>query len=442
MATGKGKKTKKSLAAVVLASAGATAASAQMVAAPGWSFESQALPSGVLHYAGLCRLPSGLVATFDGQKVVAIDPAPGGVLSILHQVPSPVFGAFLLLDPTGSALWLGESSNGTILRIPLDGSPAQTVATIPLCYDAAFDAAGRLFLAHGYSTWTGTDIVLLDLATGASDVIASLPGPSGPLAFLPDGRLVYGENSVVFPAPPGSAALEAFAPTQLQSAIGSTFLTLADAEILGSGFDVISDLAVDAEGDLILADSVYGRLVEFDPLTAGVTLLGSPSGGATFGATAVEFVDPGARNAATFEPFQPSPGGWLSILESDFSGTTILKSVRPLRPALAASPDGAIPIGPFTLELADAPPLGLAFLFGALGSQPELPSIVYGTPFFFGLAPGSMFSLATLPIDAGGAFVVPVANPGLGLTVYLQVAVIEGSGLPRGTSQVLPLALD
>lgn len=430
-----------SLMVVVLAFAGATAASAQIISAAGWVAENHALPSGALYYAGLCRLPSGMIATFDGSSLVVVDPTSGSIVSTLPVVPSPVFGAFLLQVPGEDTLLLGESSNGAILRIPLDGSPVQTVATIPLCYDAAFDARGRLFVAHGNATWTGTDIVLLDLQTGANDVIASLPGPSGPLAFLPDGRLVYGENSAIYPAPPGSAALEAFAPSQIQSAIGASFLTLADAEILGSGFDVISDLAVDAESDLILADSVYGTLVEFDPQDAIRTPLCVPSGGPIFGATAVEFLDTGMLSAATFEPYQPSVGGWLAVLESDFSGTTILKGVRPRRPELATDPAGDLPIGPFTLELSAAPPLGVGFLFASLAAQPELPIPVYGTPFFFGLSATSMFSLGLLPIGPDGSIALPTTNPGLALTVYVQVATIEGSGLPRGTSWVLPLVL-
>ncbi|MCC7171261.1 MAG: hypothetical protein IT459_12485, partial [Planctomycetes bacterium] len=196
---------------------------------PGFSGTSLAIAPASAFVGGLAPMPGGHLAMFDGSSVVEIDPATGVIVRVMLTPAAFTFGSFLALDPTSTFLVFGESSNGTLTRIPLDGSPASHLATVQFNYDGAFDARGALFVAHGNVTFTGTNLVRIDVDTGAVQTIASLPGPSGPIAIDGAGNVLYGVNSPAFPAPPGSGSIVAFSAAQVAGAPASGVLTDADA---------------------------------------------------------------------------------------------------------------------------------------------------------------------------------------------------------------------
>ena len=63
--------------------------------------------------------------------------------------------------------------------------------------------------------------------TGATDLIATVPGPSGPVAIDPVGNLHYGEITTLFPNPTGRTYY--WTDDQVAGAIGPTSLTDGDA---------------------------------------------------------------------------------------------------------------------------------------------------------------------------------------------------------------------
>jgi hypothetical protein len=265
-------------------------------------------------------------------------------------------------------------------------------------------------------------------------VIAKLPGPSGPIAFMPGGMLVYGENSPVFPAPPGSGSLYGFTAQQVAAAVGPTWLTAADAQPIAGGLDVLTDLVVDAEGDLVVSDSIHGRILEIDPVSGMRIDFGTTSYG---GVTYLAVLDDGATSPAILEPFQPEAGGTIAAITSDYFTVSELELVDPRRPTMTAMPAGPIPAGSFTVGIEKGPPLGIGILLASLGSIPEQPILLSGTPFFFGLDPATTVAVGTLVLDAQGGLALPAVNPGLSLTVHVQTALLG----PVGTTTPLALAL-
>jgi hypothetical protein len=401
---------------------------ARQVAAPGYAVEALPLVQGAAFVGGLEWLPDDTLAVFDGIAVRRIDPDSLAVLATLHVPPSPVFGAFLALEPSRSALIFGESSGGTLTRIPLDGSPPSLLGVLPQVYDGAFAADGSLYVSHGDPTWTTTAIVRLAPPSFVPDLIANVDGPSGPLAIGADSALWYGVVPQGFPGPIGGGALLRIEASQLAAAIGPGALDASSLSSFVTGLDVISDIAFDAEGDLVLSDSIHGTISQLgsDGTPRGTVVASSPRG--VHGITYLVFRDDGAAHPARFDPFQPPAGGELLAIASDYVTTSRLLRVRPWRPSFELP--ATIPVGPFAIGLTGGPPNGACLLFAAPATTaPEWKVALHGIPYFFALAPPWIVALGEVPLDAQGALLVPAVNPGLGVGVAVQGALV---GLPNG----------
>lgn len=415
--------------------------SALAAVVPSSGFQAQAVqaaPAGSFP-AGLDVLPNGHVALFDGTAVVEVDPDTGQVVQPLYTPTGSVFGSFVAVDPAGQNLYFGESSNGTITRVPLGGGSPQVLATIAFNYDAAFSPAGDLFVAGAPIAFGTTQVYRVDLQTGTLDLVLDATGASGPIAFDAAGNLYYGENSASFPAPPGQQSLYRFTAAQVASAIGPTNLTLADGQALIPGLTVTSDLVIDEHGNLILSDSSAGTIDRFDPQG---NALGTVAAETAFNSvTSLAFAGNGP-NPDRFAPYQPAEGGTLYALSTDFFSFNDLNTVRPKRPSLTATPGSPVPIGPFTLDLAGGPPSGSAlFLLGLAPLDPEAVVFAGGVPLRIGVDPAQLAATFVAPLDAQGALSLPATNPGLsGLSVTLQAAVDDGGGF-LGTSVPLVLVL-
>ncbi len=395
-------------------------------------------PAGAL-VGALDRLPNGRLALFDGVELAEIDPLTGSKVHSLHTPASTVFASFVRTDPTGTYALFGETSNHEIWRVPLAGGAATLVATIPYNYACWFRAPGRAVIAHGDASFQSTRIVELDVATGATDVIADVPGPSGPVAFDADGNLYYGTNDPSFPAPPHQQTVLRFAADAVLSALGPGSLTDTQATVFATGFTAISSFAFDGEGDLLVGDSIDGVVTEFGPDGAPKGALAVESHGSFPSVGPLAFV-PGNATDAQFAPFQSEDAGALYALSTDFLTFNDLNRIAPRRAVASASPPGPVPAGPFTFGIEHAPDDGFGLLFVALAPLPaELPVTHAGTTFPIGFDPATLLGSAPILLDRGGALSIAANHPGGPLTLVAQAALFDPGLGPVGTTTPLVL---
>ena len=319
-----------------------------LAAAPAQSIEDGyganvlTLPAG--SHAVLSLTGPDALAYFTGTDLVLEE--SGGRRRLL-TFPSPVFGSFTVEISPGLLLF-GENSNGELWLVPRSstGGSARKLAVLPFNYDAVpFGAYALISAKTGGFGAADNDLVAVDLATGQTDLIARIPGASGPLAA--GGGAYYATASNSFPAPPGSTDVLFFSPQKLASALGPTHLTAADATVVAAGLDSAGSLAVDGDADLFVTDFINGAVVEISRGPGGggrrSTLVTYPVGGAT--PTGVQLVaSPVPSGPGLFEPFQPDGSETLVVHETDFVlGTSSARSLTAARAGTASSQPNPIP---------------------------------------------------------------------------------------------------
>jgi len=194
----------------------------------------------------------------------------------LHQVDSPA------IDREGNVYLTYSGSRGlqtavSVYRVRPDGVREAFVTGITNPTSMAFDHAGRL---HVSSRFDGT--VLRVDAQGVAQVIASDLGVACGIAFDADGAMFIGDRSgTIFrmgpsggmsafaSLPPSVAAFHlAYAPDGALYATAPTLATRDPVyridrhgriEVLYDGFGRPQGLAVDAKGDLYVADALANR---------------------------------------------------------------------------------------------------------------------------------------------------------------------------------------
>jgi hypothetical protein len=270
-------------------------------------------------FGGFDYLPDGRLIISDSEDVFILD-EQGTKAVVAHFEEPGLFASFVKASPDGMTLYVGESSIGTISRVDLGAGESQqigpgtqnVVATVQLNYDLEFDPQGRAFVSAATpGTWQPNRLLLLNLQTGETDLIATLQGNSGPLAFDAAGNLFY-STSTLYPPQPAESVIF-FSPSQIDKAIGEGHLTEADATTYASGIFGFSDMEFDGDGDLFGVTS-SGMVFELSRQEGTVVARSfatvSPD---AFGATVVRFF----RGARDFEPYHEN-GGILTFLESDF----------------------------------------------------------------------------------------------------------------------------
>jgi hypothetical protein len=270
-------------------------------------------------FGGFDYLPDGRLILSDSEDVSILD-EQGTKTVVAHFQEPGLFGSFVKASPDGIAAYVGESSVGTISRVDLNAGEVRqighgtenVVATVELNYDLEFDPQGRAFVSAATPvTWQPNRLLLVNLKTGESDLIATVQGNSGPLAFDAAGNLFYSTSTSYPPQPVESVIL--FSQSQIDRAIGEGHVTEAYAETYASGIFGFSDMEFDDNGDLFGVTS-SGNIFELSG--GGGTVVArsfttvSPD---AFGATVVRFFG-GARH---FEAYYEN-GGTLTFLESDF----------------------------------------------------------------------------------------------------------------------------
>ncbi|MFG0318205.1 MAG: hypothetical protein ACF8XB_13100 [Planctomycetota bacterium JB042] len=425
--------------ALLCVAAAAPLAAAAVDVPDGFAVTSVSIaPAGALAGA-LDRLPNGRLALFDGVELAEIDPLTGSKVLTLHTPPSAVYASFVRTDPTGTYALFGETSNHEIWRVPLAGGPATLVATLPYSYACWFRAPGRAVIAHGDASFQSTRIVELDVDTGATDVLADVPGPSGPVAFDDEGNLYYGTNDPSFPAPPHQQTVLRFSADAVLSALGPTHLTDTQATVFAAGFTAISSFAFDGEGDLLVGDSIDGVVTEIGPNGTSKGALAVESHGSFPSVGPLAFV-PGTAPGAQFAPYQPEEAGTLYALSTDFLTFNDLNRITPRRAVASASPPGPIAAGPFSFGIDHGPDGGFGLLFVALSPLPaELPVPHAGTTFAIGFDPATLLGSAPILLDTGGALSIAANHPGGPATLVVQAALFDPGLGAVGTTTPLVL---
>ena len=228
-------------------------AAAQDSPAPGFAADAGIVNP--MAWSTFATLGDGSRVHFDGNAVVHYG-ADGTFLSTLHTFSEFFFTGAIAADPDGGSVLVGESTNGDMYRVQMDGSGATFLANLAYNYDAVYESAGvALVSAATCGFGCGNDIVRINTQTGATTVVAQVSGASGPVALAANGDLYYGPASDTFPAPSGSGELWMFSASSLA---GSAILTDADATLLTAGLDSVASIAVDPYfGDIVVATNTY-----------------------------------------------------------------------------------------------------------------------------------------------------------------------------------------
>ena len=410
---------------------------------PSAGFQVQSLPQAALPCKSFAApvsasLSNGEALVFDGQRVVHYDLA-GSEVGVVTSLSSCVFPSFLLIDPTESFVVFGESETGYIYEAPLGlGNSAQPITNLTFNYDALFFGSGELFVSAA-ATPTGNGIYRVDILSGSVTLLATVPGPSGPLLLDAAGNLLYGMQFDGFPLPPtGGHDLIRWDAAQLAS---GAVLDESDATLVVAGFDGITDLALDSStGAVYLAENAGFTSGANRIRRVGTGLAGSEvlvEGSVAFATLSnLEFL-PGA-GAARFLGYQPATGGTLRYASTDFVSSFERSAVMPLRPRTSVSGPGTSGVGPFDVRVDDAPPLGFGLVYYGPTSDfdPNEAVLQLSLPIFVGLdlttisrAPG------TLMVDTAGAGTQGYSSPGgLQGLFAIQVLLFDAGGKLAGTS--------
>lgn len=197
---------------------------------------------------------NGNFIVFNGGDIQEITPS-GTILRTIQSVGVGTSGSFVKLQ--GDLIYYGESTNGTVCAVRMDGTEHRVIATLPNNYDAAFNGLGQAFVVTGseYGAPASANIYQLDLVTGAADLIASIDGPSGPIIFDESGSLYYGTVSSIFGARGGQSILS-WTAEQIAGALGPGSLSATQALEVASDVDSPAGFAWGPSQDLYFTSVV------------------------------------------------------------------------------------------------------------------------------------------------------------------------------------------
>ncbi|HUR29170.1 MAG TPA: hypothetical protein VM509_13355 [Planctomycetota bacterium] len=402
--------------------------------APGYSVQTIPDPA---FAAPMVTLPGGDFVTFDGSNVDRWTPQ-GAFVQTIGTFTTSVFPSFAIVDPAGTTVILGESSNQKLWTVPVSGTGKSQLAALPFNYDATFSPSGELYVSAATGNFgPGNDIYKVGIPGGALTPIGHVDGPSGPLVFDASGALYYATQGTGFPAPAGSTDVIRWTAAQV-SAGG---LSAANATTVCTGLDGGASLAIDP-----LTQKLYVAETSFLFGTNRIRRVGASQ------ASSPIVVDAGAlsiyglqflpgTSAANFDAYQPSTGLRLAYGATDFFSASERSIASPQRPQLALSGPGLTGPGVVTMTLTGGVPNGCAYLlycsqtalFPTEIPQP-FPGFVYHTSFVLSQTRRMPFFL---PTDATGACVFQIQNPGgmQGLKAY-QFLVGGPTGIFVGSSSI------
>ncbi|MCY2961052.1 MAG: hypothetical protein NTY35_12885 [Planctomycetota bacterium] len=401
----------------------------------GWGADSVRPLTLQTAFASHDTLANGNRVVFDG-SLVWIEQDDGTVLATIGATPSPTFPSFVEADPSETFAVLGESSNGMIYRVPLSGGGGLVpLASLNSNYDLAFETGGATALVSAAHTGTGNQVFRLNLSTGATNLLVSVPGPSGPIALNGSGDLYYVTQVYTYPTPVDALSLVRWSAAQLSN--GPWPLTSADASLVTPNLDGGASMVLDtASGSVYVAESSDGspsRITEIDRFGSVVGTASTVTGYVG----QIEQVD--TAGAGALARFQPA-GSRLLYRVTDFQqGTSVITAVSPRRPQLAAVQNGN---GTMTVTLAGATPNTSCFVISSAAAtyNPVESAFDLATYLFWTGMPFASIRRAGIqfPADANGAGTFTFANPGpIQGTRVIQVLVRDASGTFRGSSTTI-----
>ena len=376
-------------------------------ASPGWSLASAPNPA---FLASTARLPNGDFVTWDGQSVDRWT-SSGAFVANLETFPNFTFGSFCTARPSGDAVLIGESSQNNVYLVPTNGSGAVLVGNVFLNYDARFEDNDHAILSAGTFGAPTNDLVRLDVTNGSQELIATVPGPSGPLALAPNGDLYYATQVGTFPPPVDSTDVIFWTAAEIQ---GAAMLDQSDATLFGSDYDGGASMQFDpVSGALLLAETNFGtgvnRILQVAPSAANALVV-AVSNGSIGDVEVFALGGPGS-----LQRFQPAGGVRLTYTTTDFGSFADIVVVDPKRPTLTVSGPGATSFGSVTLAIDGALPNGSAQL---LYSPQSLLSPTENTFPFVGFlwhtlfVPGQVRRIPFLvPVNASGHGQITFFNP-------------------------------
>ena len=260
--------------------------------------------------------PDGALFLAEGSVVRRVD--SDGARRDLYAGPAPLFPA--ALRRSGTALVVGASATGELVRLDADGPAGQSpvsLAPAPGIYDFEEEAPGVWLTSANPAPFPGADnwIGRVALAGPSITMLVHAGGYSGPIALDTGGNLYYGtpdfSSGQLFRIP----AADLIAP--------AVPIELASLVPLLVGLPAATDLAIDTDPlpDLFLA-SFEGRLLQIDESLAVTDfgqLLGATPGN-------LQFVPGPGR----FEP-GPDRGGRLLVSATDWAeGVSVVYAVYPV----------------------------------------------------------------------------------------------------------------
>jgi hypothetical protein len=385
-------------------------------------------------------LPGGEVMAADDAALFRLG-AQGQRVDV-WSLPVGAMVAFVRATPDGTAVLVGESVQGRIYRIDVVSGQGRLLTTVPFPFDMEFLGQGQAILSANLQFGTPgarNQLLLLDAVTGSTRSVASLAGPSGPLALGSDGALFYAAQVYQFPTPPGAVRILRFPPPRVQAAIaGGPVMTEADAGVFAAGLDGAYAMTRDDQGRIYVSDPGTGGVRRFD--AAGRSEAFLPATGTHF-ETVLRFRGPGP---GTFAPCQPDGSGELWCVETDWLQATRLRTVTPVRPRAVHLPANPVPAGQLDLFLTGGPPSGsaLCLLSRTLGPGEQHVILGNGAPLWFAIDPSRLVLISWRPVDATGLASLALAVPaGVVADLGCQWLVVTADQSVLATSWAEPVQL-
>lgn len=379
-------------------------------------------------------LSTGQLLVFDGVLIERYS-SNGLLLQTFATLPAFVFPSFLVVSPQEGFAVAGESTFGDVFRIDLITGAVTTLANVALNYDAVIDGSGDVFVSAAATAFGLNDLVRIDPFTGVTELVAQVPGFSGPVALRPNGDLLLAladaPNRVI-----------RYTPAQLA---GSTTLGESDGVLVTTGWNGITDMIVDPEtNELYIAESDFVNFMEPSmlflsrPSKPFAQPIATAAPGETLGGLEL-LVDTG--NPEVLAPFQPATGGVLRFSRTDFATLLARSELRPVRPTSSLSGPGVNGVGAVHYVVNGAYPNGVIWiLFGPaqLFDPNEVPLVFSpgGMPLFWGLHLQTQRFLPFLfPTDANGDAAFSFYNVGnLNGLLAFQSAIGDADAILLGSA--------
>ena len=206
-------------------------------------------------FAAYATLPDDSRVVFDGEFCDIYDSSGFLIANLGSTGLGFGFASFVVIDPTNTFAFVGESNNNGLYKVDLAGGGFTPLGTMVFNFAAVMESPATAIVSAATGGFnTGNDLIRVDLNTGAQTPLGHVPGLSGPVTLDSNGNLFYVTQSGAFPTPAGSLELVKWDAATLGSGLIDEF----NWSVLESGLDGGSSLAVDPASDHVyLAESVF-----------------------------------------------------------------------------------------------------------------------------------------------------------------------------------------